>query len=89
MTLIETRWFIIFIDDHTRVCWIYLLKEKSDAKKVFKIFHAMIKTQFQTQIQVIPTDNRKEYFNFILGDYLLENGIIHCLYKKKENGIIH
>ena len=77
MTLIEARWFIIFIDDHTRVCWIYLLKEKSNAKKVFKIFHAMIKTQFQTQIQVIPTDNRKEYFNFILGDYLLENGIIH------------
>ena len=41
------------------------------------MFHAMIKTQFQTQIQVLWIDNRKEYFNFILGDYLLENEIIH------------
>lgn len=29
------RWFITFIDDHTRVCWIYLLKEKSETPKVF------------------------------------------------------
>ncbi|KAK8273352.1 hypothetical protein V6Z12_D11G402000 [Gossypium hirsutum] len=29
------RWFITFIDDHTRVCWVYLLKEKSETPKVF------------------------------------------------------
>src|SRR6516165_6162283 len=25
------RWFITFIDDHTRVCWVYLMKDKSEA----------------------------------------------------------
>ena len=76
ITLIKTRWFITFINDHTRVYWIYLLKKKSEAKKVFKIDHVMIKTQFQTQIQVVGIDNGKEFFNYILGNYLLENGII-------------
>ena len=37
----------------------------------------MIKTQFQTQIQVLQIDNGKEYFNSILRNYLLTNGIIH------------
>ena len=86
----ETRRFITFIDNHTRVCWIYLLKEKSKAKRVFKIFHAMIKALFQTHIQVLWNDNGKEYFNSILGDYLLENGIIHqsnCFDTPQRNGI--
>ena len=53
VTLTGTRWFITFIDDHTRVYWIYLLNEKPETKKVFKIVHVMIKTQFQTQIKGI------------------------------------
>ncbi|CAJ2651427.1 unnamed protein product [Trifolium pratense] len=29
-TLSHKKWFITFIDDHSRVCWVYLLKGKSD-----------------------------------------------------------
>ena len=90
VTLTKTRWFITFIDNHTRVWWIYLFKEKSLAKRVFKIFHAMIKTQFQTQIQILRIDNGSEYCNSLLGDYLLENGIIQqssCFDTPQQNGI--
>ena len=75
--LTRTKWFITFIDDHTRACWVYLLKEKSDAEKTFKNFYTMIQNQFQAKIQVLRTDNGREYFNTILGSYLLEYGIIH------------
>jgi len=27
--LTNTRWFITFIDDHTRICWVFLMKDKS------------------------------------------------------------
>ena len=37
----------------------------------------MVQTQFQENIQVFRSDNRKEYFNTILGKYFLENGIVH------------
>ena len=50
----------------------------------------MIQTQFQTQIRVLRTDNGKEYFNSILGDYLLENGIQHqssCVDTPQQNGV--
>jgi len=31
-----------FIDDYTRMCWVYLLKNKSDAFQAFKNFHTWI-----------------------------------------------
>ena len=85
-----TRWFITFIDDHTRNTWIYLLKEKSEATSSFKTFNSMIKTQFQTQIQVFRTDKGREYFNTILGQFLADQGIIHhssCVDRPQQNGI--
>ena len=33
------KWFVTFIDDHTRLCWAYLMKEKSKVESLFKIFY--------------------------------------------------
>ena len=73
----HTNWFVTFIDDHTWVCWVYLLNDKTDVRDMFKNFHSMVQTQFQTHIQILRTDNGTEYFNSILGDYLKTNGIVH------------
>ena len=72
-----SKWFITFIDDHTRLCWVYLLKDKSKASTTFKNFHALIQNQFQTKIHTLRTDNGKEYFNSTLDTYLSDHGIIH------------
>ena len=40
------KWFISFIDDHTRVCWVYLLHDKSEEAQIFENFNAMIQTQY-------------------------------------------
>ena len=88
--LYSKRWFISFIDDHTRVCWLYLLKDKSDAEQTFINFHNMVKTQYSTNIQILHTDNGREYFNQILGEYLNTNGIFHqssCTNTPQQNGI--
>ena len=85
--IIGARWFIIFINDHTGLCWVFLLKEKSDVEYTFQFFHQMIKTH----IQILHTDNGREYFNSILGTYLKNNGIIHqstCVGTPQQNGII-
>jgi len=42
------KWFISFVDDCTRVTWVYLLKHKSDVCNMFCSFHHMIVTQFNT-----------------------------------------
>lgn len=89
-TLSLKKWFITFIDDHSRVCWVYLLKGKSDVCQVVKDFCTMVQNQYQTNIQVFRSDNGKEYFNTILDDFFLKNGIVHqssCPNTPQQNGV--
>ena len=84
------RWFVLFIDDHTRITWIFLMKEKTEVCQIFKNFNNMIQTQFHTRIRVLRTDNGKEFFNRSLGDYLLGEGIVHqssCVDTPQQNGV--
>jgi len=84
------RWFISFIDDHTRTTWTFLMREKSETREIFKSFYSMILTQFKCKIQVLKTDNGREYFTSILGSYLLEQGVIHvssCVDTPQQNGV--
>ena len=68
------------IDDHTRACWVFLLKEKSEVEIVFKFFYQIVKTQFHTSIQMLRSDNGREYFKEILGCFFKEKGIIQQSY---------
>ena len=89
-TLSNKKWFITFIDDHTKLCWVYLLKEKFEAEQAVRNFFKMVQNQFQTNIQVFRSDNGREYFNTILGNFFLENGIVHhssCANTPQQNGI--
>lgn len=69
------RWFVSFIDDHTRTTWIFLMKEKSEVGPIIKNFHSMIQNQFQANVQKIISDNAKDYFNTILGEYVRILGV--------------
>ncbi|CAN1152027.1 Retrovirus-related Pol polyprotein from transposon TNT 1-94, partial [Linum perenne] len=84
------KWFVTFIDDHSRQTWTYLMKEKSETRMIFQQFYTMVHTQFNTKIQVLKTDNAKDYFNSILSNFLSQNGIVHvssCVETPQQNGI--
>lgn len=89
-SLSGARWFVSFIDDHTRLTWIFLMKEKSEVNHIFQKFHMMIQNQFNAQIQVFKTDNASEYFKSHLESYLSHHGIIHtssCVNTPQQNGV--
>lgn len=75
--IMGTQWFLIFVDDHTRWTWIFLMKEKYEVRQIFQNFNSMIQTQQHTKIQVLKIDSSKEYFKIALDTYLLSQGIIH------------
>jgi len=56
-------WFVIFVDDCTRVVWLYLLKTKSKVGNIFSIFYNMINNQFGIEIKRFRFDNAKNFFN--------------------------
>lgn len=55
------RWFVLFVDDCTRMTWLYLLKTKDEVSNIFKIFHSMVKTQFDKNIRYFRSDNGGEF----------------------------
>ena len=46
----DFRWFVTFIDDCTRMTWLYMMKHKSEVFSIFRSYHAMIKTQFSAKL---------------------------------------
>ncbi|CAJ2655949.1 unnamed protein product [Trifolium pratense] len=84
------RWFVTFIDDCTRVTWVYLLRQKSEVTSVFLHFFSLVKNQFGVSIKRVRSDNAKDYFNQGLNSFCQKEGIIHessCVKTPQQNGI--
>ena len=71
------KYILTFIDDYSRMCWVYLLKEKSQVFDVFKKFHLLITNEAQPTIGTIRTDNGREYPSHSFETYFQDNGIKH------------
>jgi transposase InsO family protein len=89
-TLGGSRWFVTFIDDCTRMTWLWLMKSKSEVNLLFQKFHKMIKTQYNAQIQVLRSDNGGEYQSSELQHFFEVEGIINqttCSNTPEQNGV--
>ena len=71
------RYFITFVDDHSRLTWLYLMKNCSELLSHFCVFHIEIKNQFNVSLKTLRIDNAGEYFSHSLDSYLCEHSIIH------------
>ena len=57
----NNRYFILFIDDFSKMTWVYFLKAKSKVFGIFKKFKALVEKQSGKQIKVLRSDRGKEY----------------------------
>ncbi|KAJ0520490.1 putative RNA-directed DNA polymerase [Helianthus annuus] len=84
------RFFVIFVDDCTRMTWVYPLKNKSEVLDKFIIFYTMVQTQFHKNIQVFRSDNGGEFVNSEMKYFFQNKGIIHqttCPHTPEQNGV--
>ncbi|KAJ0476142.1 putative RNA-directed DNA polymerase [Helianthus annuus] len=85
------RFFVLFVDDCTRMTWCYFLKQKSEVFDKFTIFYNMIQTQFKTNIQILRSDNGGEFINESMKRFCQNKGIIHqttCPHTPEQNGTV-
>jgi transposase InsO family protein len=55
------KYIMYFIDDYTRMCWVYFLKEKSQSFETFKNFDVWIQNEARSHIGCLHTNNGREY----------------------------
>ncbi|KAL0556125.1 hypothetical protein IC582_004635 [Cucumis melo] len=83
-------WFVTFIDDHTRLTWVYLITDKSEVSAIFQNFYHTIETQFHKKIAILRSENGREFQNHNLSEFLASKGIVHqnsCTYTPQQNGV--
>lgn len=71
------KYFLTFIDDYSRMCFVYFLKTKDEAFSKFKDFKSLCENQQNVKIKVLRTDNGGEFCNRDFDRYLKNAGIIH------------
>ena len=55
------KYFITFIDDNTKLCYVYLLKSKDEAIEKFKVYKSEVENQLNKKIKVLRSDRGGEY----------------------------
>ncbi|KAK4387924.1 Retrovirus-related Pol polyprotein from transposon TNT 1-94 [Sesamum angolense] len=86
----QNRYFILFIDDYSRMTWVYFMREKSEVFKVFKKFKNLVEKQSGRSIKVLRSDRGKEYNNLEFDKFCKEEGIEHqttVSYNPQQNGV--
>ena len=84
------QYYITFVDDCTRMVWVYFLQTKDQAFESFCRFKAMAENQSDHRIKSLQTDGGGEYLSSQFADFLSANGIIHLVtppYTPEANGV--
>ena len=94
LKLVQTRsdnkYFITFVDDSTKYCYVYLLKSKDEAIEKFVLYKNEVENQLNKKIKVLRSDRGAEYESTFV-DFCAQHGITHETtdpYSPKSNGVI-
>jgi len=85
-----SRYYVSFIDNHTRYCWVYLMKHCSELFEIYAAFPALIKTQHSAVIKCFRCDLGGEYTSNKFCQMLALDGTIHqnsCTNTLEQNSV--
>ncbi|GJS63014.1 gag-pol polyprotein [Tanacetum coccineum] len=91
LSLRGAKYFVSFIDDYSRGCWVYPIKKKSDVFEVFKVYKAQIKLDSGKKNKCLRTDNGGEYTGDEFDTICRQEGIkrkFTTAYTPLQNGVI-
>src|SRR5579871_4097364 len=86
----NTKYFMLFIDDYSRMTAVYFLENQSNVFNKFQEYKAYVENFHNLKIKQLQSDNSKEYTSNKFIEYLKDSGIQHeqtVPYTPQQNGI--
>ena len=86
----NAKYFLLFIDDYSRITSVYFLKHRSKAFDKFREYKAYVENFHNLKIKQLQSDNGKEYTSYQFNNYLKNSGIQHeqtVPYTPQQNGV--
>jgi transposase InsO family protein len=84
------KYYVTFIDDHSRKTWIYFMKTKDEVFSRFQEFKALVENQIGRKIRTLISNNGGEYTSKAFKDFYAGAGIKRELivsYNPQKNGV--
>jgi transposase InsO family protein len=85
------KYGFVIVDDYSRFTWVFFLKDKSETQAIFKKFARRAQNEFEVKIKKVRSDNRTEFRNTNIEEFLNEEGIKHEFsvpYTPQQNGVV-
>jgi hypothetical protein len=85
------KYYMNFINDHTRKVWVYFMKHKGEVFQHFLNFKAIVEKEKGVNIKCLRFDGGGEYFSNEFSEYLKEHGIqrkYSCNYSPQQNEVV-
>jgi transposase InsO family protein len=85
------RYFMLLVDDYTRMTAVLFLKNKSEAFENFKIYKEMVENEMDSRIKCLRSDNGGEFTSKDFMDYCSSHGIKRKFFvarKPQQNGVV-
>ena len=62
-SILRFRYFVTFIDDYSHCTSLFLMKTRAELFSIFQKFHAKVRTQLNTSIRILQSDNAMAYLS--------------------------
>ncbi|KAL6327560.1 hypothetical protein AAG906_021850 [Vitis piasezkii] len=87
----NNKYFVLFIDDFTRMIWVFFMKQKSEVFSIFKKFKSFVEKQSGCFIKTLRSDRGMEYTLSQFGNFCEDEGVERQLtvaYTPQQNGVV-
>jgi transposase InsO family protein len=81
---------LVIVDDFSRFTWVLFLSDKGETQEILKKCSKRAQNEFYLKIKKVRSDNRTEFKNTGVEEFLVEDGIKHefsVLYTPQQNGV--
>ena len=85
------RYFVLFVDDYTRMMWIYFIKYKSETFECFKNLKALVENEKDSKIKCLRTDRGGEFTSKEFNEFCNIHGIKREFFAARtprQNGVV-
>jgi hypothetical protein len=85
------KYFMLLVDDYTRMTAVFFLKNKSEAFENFKIYKEMVENEMDSRIKCLRYNNGGEFTSKEFMDYCSNHGIKRQFFvarKPQQNGVV-
>ncbi|GJV26366.1 retrovirus-related pol polyprotein from transposon TNT 1-94 [Tanacetum coccineum] len=86
----EKNYYITFINDCSKFCYVYLINTKDEALNMFKTYKAEVENKLDKKIKNLRSDRGGEYESNDFAEFYSTFGIVHqttAPYSPQQNGV--